>query len=51
MLPAPREEVNPFAETDELPIVADPDLCSDDDLPDTLPDPNRRRERKILIVD
>ena len=24
---------------DELPIVADPDLCADDDMPDTVPDP------------
>lgn len=27
------------ADKDELPVVADPDLCADDDMPDTVPDP------------
>lgn len=28
-----------ITEKSERPIVADPDLCADDDMPDTVPDP------------
>lgn len=41
---------------DELPIVADPDLCADDDMPDTVPDPkvfhyDGFEVRKNLIIE
>lgn len=36
----PIEDERAFADTLELPVVADPDLCADEAMPDTVPDPS-----------